>query len=78
MTRVVVVHLIGFRIKVAMTRELRNGVRDLVIYVLVGIRILLSLSLLNCFYIRKYNINIILIFRNSRSIYRGTNASTNC
>ena len=41
LTRVVVVHRIGFRIKVAMTRELRNGVRDLVIYVLVRIRIIL-------------------------------------
>ena len=45
LTRVVVVHQIGFRIKVAMTRELRNGVKDLVIYVLVRIRIILPLSL---------------------------------
>ena len=37
---------IGFRIKVVMTKELRNGVRDLVIYVLVRIRIILSLCLL--------------------------------
>ena len=46
LTRVVVVHQIGFRIKVAMTRELRNGVKDLVIYALVRIRIILELSLL--------------------------------
>ena len=46
LTRVAVVPPIGFRIKVVMTKELRNGVRDLVIYVLVRIRIILSLSLL--------------------------------
>ena len=46
LTRVVVVPPIGFRIKVVMTKELRNGVRDLVIYVLVRIRIILSLCLL--------------------------------
>ena len=46
LTRVVVVPPIGFRIKVVTTKELRNGVRDLVIYVLVRIRIILSLSLL--------------------------------
>ena len=42
----VVVHQIGYRTKVAMMRELRNGVKDPVIYVLVRIRIILSLPLL--------------------------------
>ena len=39
-------HQIGYRTKVAMMRERRNGVKDLVIYVLVRVRIVLSLSLL--------------------------------
>ena len=45
LTRVVVVHQIGYRTKVAMMRERRNGAKDLVIYVLVRVRIVLSLSL---------------------------------
>ena len=46
LTKVVVVHRIGYRTGVAIMRERRNGVKDLVIYVLVSIRTILSLSLL--------------------------------
>ena len=44
LTRVVVVHQIGYHTGVAIMRERRNGVKDLAIYVLVRIRIILSLS----------------------------------
>ena len=47
LTRVVVVHQIGYHTGVAIMRERRNGVKDLAIYVLVRIRIILSLSLFN-------------------------------
>ena len=60
LTRVVVVPPIGFRIKVVMTKELRNGVRDLVIYVLVRIRIILSLSLKSTIFLLASTTSILL------------------